>query len=263
MSNHHFIKEIIKVKQTVKIDLYLNRSEFENVQLGEDQVAVVIDVLRASTTIITALDNGCEAVVPIAEVNEAFEMSEKLSNRNVLLGGERNGISIPGFDLSNSPLEYTSGRVSEKTIIFTSTNGSQLFDFSRQAALTIVCGFVNVSSVCDYLLRVNKNIVILCAGRNKQFGLEDAVCGGMLIKEILYKIGESSLLNDGAVAAQILYEKFADNILEMLYRSSHGKRLLEIGQEEDLKICASINSINIVPKYQAGKIIVNKGFRND
>ena len=238
----------------MEIYLYISRSELQSVQLKKDQIAIVIDVLRASTTIITALNNGCEKIVPVAEVNEAFKIYKKNVNDNLLLGGERNEMIVPGFDLSNSPLEYTSEKISEKTIIFTSTNGAQLFDFSRQAVQTIVCGFVNISSVCDYLINANKNIVVLCAGKNSQFGLEDVVCGGMLIKEIIHKFGKISLLNDGALAAKILYEQYAGNVLEMLHQSSHGKRLLQIGQEEDLKICASINSINIVPVYQEGKI---------
>ena len=232
-------------------------------QLNKDQIAVVIDVLRASTTIITAFANGCDRVIPMAEVKQAFKTAKKLINKGVLLGGERNEKIIPGFHLSNSPLEYTSAKVKNKTIVFTSTNGAQLFDFSQAAAQTVVCGFVNITSVCDYLLRANQNIAILCAGKNEQFGLEDVVCGGMLIKKILQKLNSPSPLNDGAVAAQILYQQFAGGILKMLHLSSHGKRLLQIGQDDDLKMCSAINSIDLVPIYKDGDIQLKMGFRND
>ena len=238
----------------MKVDLYLNRSELQNVQLQKDQIAVVIDVLRASTTIITALKNGCLEIVPVAEVSEAFNVRNKSLSQAILLGGERNEMIVPGFDMSNSPAEYTSDRVKGQTIIFTSTNGAQLFNFSRIAEHAVVCGFVNILTVCSYLTKVKKDIAILCAGKNGQFGLEDAVCGGMLVKEL--NKPNSFVLNDGAVAAEILYEHFADNILSMLYLSSHGKRLIEIGQENDLNTCASLNSINVVPVYRDGKIFI-------
>jgi len=238
----------------VKVDLYLNRSELQNVQLKKNQIAVVIDVLRASTTIITALKNGCVEIVPVAKVNEAFKLRNKSISQAILLCGERNEIIVPGFDMSNSPAEYSSDRVKGLKIIFTSTNGAQLFDFSRHADQAVVCGFVNIKNVCSYLTKVKKDIAILCAGKNGQFGLEDAVCGGMLVKELNKR--NSFEVNDNAVAAEILYGHFADNILSMLYQSSHGKRLIEIKQEDDLKSCASINSIDVVPIYRDGKIFI-------
>jgi len=239
------------------IDLYLNRAELQSVKLNKNQVAVVIDVLRASTTIITAIGNGCDAIIPVAEVEQAREEAQKRPGQNILVCGERDGMLIPGFDLSNSPFEYTPEIVKGKCIIFTSTNGSQLFSYSRQAGETIVCGFVNISSVCEHLKNSDKNVAILCAGINGQFGLEDAVCGGGIIDKLSRNKNDSLQLNDGAVAALVLYQKFSKNIVEMLYQSSHGKRLIKIGQEKDLVNCASIDLINIVPILRGEEIITS------
>ena len=239
---------------TRKIDLYLSRAELEHVNLNKNQVAVIIDVLRASTSIITALANGCKAVIPVEEVDDAFHVANKIGRQRVLLGGERNEKIIQGFDLSNSPLDYCSEKVKGKIIVFTSTNGAQLFEFSRFAKQSVIGGFVNQSRVASFLSKTDKNVVILCAGKNRHFGLEDAVCGGMIIHEVISMSKKAISLNDGAVAAKVLFEKYANNFLEMLHLSMHGQRLIAIGQEKDLQLCSAVDSVSVLPLCQNGKI---------
>jgi len=240
----------------VKIDLYVNRAELENIDLNKNQIAVIIDVLRASTSIITALANGCKAVIPVAEVADAFKKANKLGREKVLIGGERNEQIVAGFDLSNSPSDYGLKKVKDKTIVFTSTNGAQLFDLARSAGQSIVGGFVNISSVAAFSVDKKNDVAILCAGKSKQFGLEDVVCGGMIIKKIMSRTKEPPLMNDGANAAIMLYERYAGDLLAMLYRSSHGQRLIAIGQANDLSLCAALDTAQVVPICQNGKIIL-------
>lgn len=238
----------------MKIDLFLSRREIQP-DVIKERLAVIIDVLRASTSIITALANGCEGIIPTSEIEEAKRIAKKFSPHSVLLAGERNEMPIPGFDLSNSPLEYTANRVAGKKIIFTSNNGSKLFDYISFAQKTVVAGFVNVTMLSDFIVQNRSDIVILCAGKNEQFGMEDAVCGGMIIDKIANATTSSLILNDGAMAAQTLYQCHARNITAMLYQTSHGKRLIELGHHEDITTCGQIDSVEIIPILSQNKLV--------
>jgi len=238
----------------LKIDLFPSRLGIQQETL-RGRIAIVIDVLRASTSIITALSNGCKGIVPISEVDEAKKLSQKFPSQSLLLGGERNEMPIPGFDLSNSPLDYTVDRVKSKRIIFTSTNGSRLFNYARQAKICSVGAFINVTPLCNYILKTGLDLVILCAGNKGCFGMEDVVCGGMIIEKISKESSHPFHLNDGAVASRVLYGYYSNNIYDMLFQSLHGKRLIEIGQEKDLEICASIDSITTIPILKEDELI--------
>ncbi len=237
------------------IQLFLNRLELTSDDITKGDIVVIVDVLRASTTIITALKNGCRSVIPIAEVEEAQKLANLASRHDTLLCGERNGRKIPGFDLSNSPLEFRVEIVNNKRIILTTTNGAKLFRYVELASSGIVCSFVNVESVCQFLKKSKQNVVILCAGNYDRFSLEDTVCGGMVVEKLIENNKGKFELNDGAVAAQILYQRYSFQILEMLYQSSHGKRLISIGQEADLKYCGSVNSIPLIPVLKGGEVV--------
>lgn len=238
----------------MKIDLFLCQSEIQRNQL-EDRLVVIIDVLRASTSMITALANGCRRIIPVSEIDPAKKLAQDLSPELALLCGERNEMIIPGFDLSNSPLEYTADKVKDRTIIFTSSNGSKLFDYIQFARKTIVAGFVNVTLVAKFIVESKLEVAILCAGKNGQFGLEDAVCGGMIIDKIVELKNDWSVLNDGAIAAQTMYQFYAKNIIGMLYQASHGKRLIEIGQEQDLVECGKIDSNETIPILNRNELV--------
>ncbi len=244
----------VKKGTGLKIDLFLSRSEIQLDKIA-DRVAIVIDVWRASTSIITALANGCKGIIPVAEVEQAKELAKKFLPNAILLGGERNEMPIPGFDLSNSPLDYTTERVKNKRIIFTSTNGSQLFNLARSAEMVTVGGFLNVSLLSNFILTRQQDITILCAGKNGGFGLEDAVCGGMIIEKIFQKKPQILESNDGAIAAHALFNYFADNLASMIDQSSHGRRLKEIGQEHDLLLALEVDSRNIIPILKNNELI--------
>jgi len=238
----------------LKIDLFLCQSEIQRSQLT-NRLVVIIDVLRASTSMITALANGCRRIVPVSEIDQAKKLAQDLSPELVLLCGERNEMIISGFDLSNSPLEYTADKVKDRTIIFTSSNGSKLFDYVQSAHKTIVAGFVNVTAVAKFIVESELDVAILCAGKNGQFGLEDAVCGGMIVDRIVESKKEPLALTDGAIAAQTIYQFYAQNIFEMLYQASHGKRLIEIGQEQDLVECSKIDSMETIPILNGTELV--------
>jgi 2-phosphosulfolactate phosphatase len=246
------------VKRTkLNIDMYLTPEDFSPEML-KGKISVVIDVLRATTTITTAFQNGCHQVIPVAEVETARKLAAVQSKETTLLCGERDGVKLPGFHLGNSPAEYLSDIVKNKTIIFTSTNGSRMLTQSRESVLTLVAAFVNVTKVVEYLLQQDQDVVILCAGRQNQFSLEDTVCGGMIIHQLYKTIPKKIRINDLVLSAMILYQKFENNILQMLSLSMHGRYLVKIGFNPDLVTCANVDSIALVPVFQKGVISLPK-----
>lgn len=242
----------------MKIDVLLSRSEIQAEGLT-DRLALIIDVWRASSSMITALANGCRSIIPVAEVVMARQLLQRYPPGSTLLAGERNELPIPGFDLSNSPLEYRTDQVKGKRIIFTSSNGAQLFDVARTARSIVVAGFLNSSRISEYILEAQLDVAMLCAGKNAQFGLEDAVCAGMIIRKIQQNsVDQEQLeLNDGARAALILYEYYANDLSQMIHHASHGRRLMELGQRNDLLAAIAVDAIPIVPEMKNGELILS------
>jgi 2-phosphosulfolactate phosphatase len=240
----------------MKVDLFVIPQEITEDKM-KDRTVVVIDVLRASTTICRALKSGAKEIIPMDSPASAIELAASLSSDNVLLCGEREGVIIEGFDLGNSPSEYVPDRVKGRTLIFSSTNGSRTIVRSRSASDSIVGGFVNIQVVHDYLSGSLDDLVILCAGKWLQFAMEDCVAGGLLIEKLL-ESRENVELNDGANTARILYQHFNDSILEMVKSSSHGRYLESIGMGKDLSLCARLNSIPVLPRFYDGKICLWK-----
>jgi len=244
----------------MKIDLSFSAGQFDDLQLRDKNV-VVIDVLRASSTITIALNNGAREIIPVASIESAVKISGSLFGEVTLRGGERNGKTIEGFNLGNSPLEYSEAAVKGKSIIYCTTNGSVAMAKSRYARTLVVGSFLNLTTVVDFILEENKDFLIICAGRINTIGyfsLEDAVCAGMMIQKLM-KIESVELnLSDSAKAAHALYKSFGRSVLKMLKTSEHGKYLIEIGFADDLKICAAVDSVPVLPVQIENKIKIKK-----
>ncbi|MER3524720.1 MAG: 2-phosphosulfolactate phosphatase [Ignavibacteria bacterium] len=208
---------------------------------------VVIDVLRASTTIATALYNGAKEFIPVPTVEAAMKIVGDRSGEVTLLGGERNGNMIEGFHLGNSPLEYTEERVKGRSIVFTSTNGSQALAKARYAKEVLVCAFVNISAVVRELREARGDLTILCSGREGDFSMEDAVCAGMVLAKLLDTNTESITYGDAGAASLLLYKSQKRSLVGMLAKSEHGTYLKEIGYGNDVKFCAGIDTMPVVP----------------
>lgn len=217
------------------------------------KTTVVIDVLRATTTITTALQNGAKEIVPVATVEFAVKVSGGMFGGQTLLGGERNTKKIEGFALGNSPLEYTGDIVSGKSIILYTTNGTKAIAKAKFSEALVTCSFNNISAISSFLINLNEDAEIVCAGKSNNFSMEDTVCAGRLIAEIL-KNKEDILLSDSARASIALSKSFGKSILKMLKESEHGKILLENGFEEDLKYCSKLNNSDAIP-YFSGNVL--------
>jgi 2-phosphosulfolactate phosphatase len=216
---------------------------------------VVIDVLRSCTTITTAIANGCREIIPAESVEAATALATDIDRKSVFLCGEREGKLIDGFDLGNSPREYKEKVIRDTNIVFVSTNGSAALVKSRFAATAVICAFVNMSAVTEHLLHEEGNLHILCAGNQGRFALEDAVCSGMLLTGLQSRLEEEDIvLNDSAVAAEVLYKKYAKRIKALLRNCDHGRFLAGIDFVKDLAICADIDAFDVVPVMQEGRI---------
>jgi 2-phosphosulfolactate phosphatase len=233
----------------MKIDLSFNAGQFDELQLREKNV-IVLDVLRASSTITVALNNGAREIIPVASIESAVKISGSLFGDVTLRGGERNGKTIEGFNLGNSPQEYSETAVKGKSIIYCTTNGSVAMAKSRYARTLAVGSFINLTATTDFIRNENKDFLFICAGRANtigNFSLEDAVCAGMMIQNLLKADSLEVELSDSAKAAHALSKTFGRSILKMLKTSEHGKYLIEIGFAEDLKICAQVDSVPVLP----------------
>ena len=217
------------------------------------KTTVVIDVLRASSTIITALKNGAKEVVPVGTVEFAVKVSGGIFGGQTLLGGERNTKKIEGFALGNSPSEYTTEIVSGKSIVFYSTNGSRAIVKAKYSTNLFICSFNNLKALAKHIKKLNEDVVVLCAGNNNFFSLEDSVCAGMLTSELI--AGNKSFeLTDASTSALTLFKSFGKNIFKLLSETDHGQLLINNGFEDDLKSCSELDSTDVIPFY-AGNVL--------
>ncbi len=238
-----------------KLEALFIPEEIKNVELA-GKLVVIIDVLRASSTIVTALANGCRGFVPVFSPDQAKKKAQQFEKERVLLGGEREGIKIEGFDLGNSPREYKREAVKNKTIIFSTTNGVKTLEMVKGAHRIIIGSFLNLQAVCNYCTNYQGDISIICAGKEGKFSLEDAACAGMLIYSFKNAFSDTCQESDANLTARLLYEKFSNNILEILRKSQHGRYLESIGLAEDLKFCSQLDFFHIVPIFREGIIFI-------
>jgi 2-phosphosulfolactate phosphatase len=220
-------------------------------------VAVVIDVLRAATTIINALAAGCTVVRPCAEVEEARDLAGQMRAGRVLLGGERGGAPLPGFDLGNSPREYTAKVCRGNTLVLTTSNGTRALLRAAEAARTLVAAFVNYSAVCEQLRQDARPIHIVCAGTEGEVSLEDTLLAGALV-EYLCETG-AVCLNDAARLAWDCFENHGRVLLGALEVSRGGATLRRLGYDEDIRTAAQVDQFALVPELRHDPLRIEVG----
>jgi 2-phosphosulfolactate phosphatase len=220
-------------------------------------VAVVIDVLRATTTIIHALAAGCTAVRPCAEVHEAQKLADSLHAGKVLLGGERGGRPLPGFDLGNSPKEYTAKTCRGTTLVLTTTNGTRALLRAAEAERVLLAGFINYSAVCEQLQQDARPIHIVCAGTDGEVTLEDTLLAGALI-DFLCEVVEVKL-NDSARLAWDCFENHGRVLQGALEISRGGANLLALGYDDDITAAAQVDQFALVPELRRDPLRVEVG----
>jgi 2-phosphosulfolactate phosphatase len=215
------------------------------------RIVVVIDVLRATSTIVEALVNGARSILPVSGVDEAVRKADELGRDTVLLCGERDAEPIRGFQLGNSPAEFTRERVAGRTLIMTTTNGTNAVLMASAGISCFTGSLLNARAVARRLAERDADVLLLCAGREGAFALEDAVCAGRIVR-YLRELGVPVQGNDGLRAAFRL--SAAPVTPRVLARTAAGRRLREVGRVDDLAFCAQENRHDAVPVLDEHRI---------
>jgi len=237
------------------------RVAFSPAGLGKEEVAgrgvFVIDVLRATTVVCAALHNGARGVIPVGSIEEAIKLSQTLGSEDVLLTGERNGLPITGFALGNSPLEMTEVAVRGKTLVMTTTNGTAALLATTGAASVYLAAAANLTLAggkARELLGNGAELLILCAGRDGRFGLDDAYSAGRLVVEALGDDATAAALDDAARAAIDLVRRYGPNWRRPLRLSAAGRQLAEIGMQPDIADAAKQDRYPVLPHFHDRRI---------
>lgn len=217
---------------------------------NEFEIVVVIDVLRATSAICAAFDNGINSIIPVPTVEEAWEYK----NKGFLVGAERKGQIVEGFDFGNSPFSYMKEEFKGKDVVLSTTNGTKSIDVSKEAETVVIASFLNLDAICKWLADQNKNVLCLCSGWQDKFNLEDTICAGA-ISDYLLNTGNFVSDEDSSIAAKYLYLSAKDNYFGYLKSSSHRRRLKNLNLNEDIKYCLTPNQTNVIPILRDGKLV--------
>ncbi|UUV17662.1 2-phosphosulfolactate phosphatase [Fusobacteria bacterium ZRK30] len=229
----------------MNIDVIFSANEVTKDRV-EGKIVVVIDVLRATSVMLTAMKNGAREIRPFKEIDKLISYTKDL--KGVLRCGERKGTKIDGFDLGNSPLEYKSEIVCGKVICMTTSNGTNALVNSSYGKKILIGSYLNLDLLCKKIDEIGEDLVIVCAGTNGEFSLDDSLCAGETIKRLKYKT-----LSDSA-RAMYMIASTPGTLKEKLKETKHYNFLKKLGEIKDLEICFSIDSQNILLEYRDGTI---------
>lgn len=216
-------------------------------------IVVIIDVLRATSTIAAALNNGAKSIIPVDSVAECIKLGKQME---VITAGERDGQIAEGLTYGNSPFTYPKEFITGKTLVLTTTNGTKLLHMAlAENAKAIITGsFPNLSAVCNFITSQKQNVVLACAAWKDKVNLEDTLFAGAVIQQIK----EHFLINcDASKIAETLYTEAKDDLYEFMKHknASHYHRLTNYGLEKDIRYCLTIDVDNVLPMYDGGRLV--------
>ncbi|NNF02050.1 MAG: 2-phosphosulfolactate phosphatase [Bacteroidia bacterium] len=213
-------------------------------------IVVVIDVLRATSSMCIALENGAEKIIPVATIEESMKYKEK----GFLVGAERNGLPVAGFDFGNSPFSFVGDNIKGSSIAITTSNGTKAISLAKGAKRIAVASFLNLSAISAWLKEQNSYTIILCSGWKDTFNLEDTLCAGAIVENLLGHF-ELSINRDAALAAQSMYKLAKDDLYAFLHHSSHAIRLEKLEINDDIKFCLTPDQTDVVPVLQDDALV--------
>jgi len=241
----------------MNVQLFLTAVPLARTQL-KNKTAVVIDVLRSSTSICAALMNGAKGVIPTAGAGEAGDMWSKIGSDMAVLAGERDGVKIENFTLGNSPTEFTAENIGGKFVIMTTTNGTSIFAKTHGAEPILSGALVNIDAVSRRVAEAGQDVIIVCSGLQGGFSIEDTICGGMLIDRLSTTHRVQVKLNDAASLALLLYRTNSTAIRRVIQQGEHGRFLSSIGFAGDVEIASEVNSMPVAPSLHDGRLVLNE-----
>ncbi len=243
----------------MRLDVFLAPSELTPTAL-DGRVVAVIDVLRATTTIAAALYAGARTVIPFVETEDAVRTARQYERGEVTLAGERHMVAIPGFDLGNSPLEFTTARVGKRTVMLTTTNGTKALLASEDAKTVLVASYVNFGVTLARLqvaLDAGHDIAIVCASREGMPSLEDSACAGRYAHAL--RLAYPALdVNDAAQMCVLLAAQYGEDLVRLFGASEHGRALHDAGFDDDLHACAAVDLYPVLAEYRDRAIVARQ-----
>ncbi len=250
-----------------RIDILLTQSLISDDLVLKDRNVIILDVLRATTTMTIALANGAKEIIPTETIATAVRVAK--GSKNSMLCGERNGKIVDGFNLGNSPTEYTPEVVKDRSLIFSTTNGTLAIIKSKFAKTCLLCSFINISAIVEYVNSMDEDFTIICSGKLNDFCLEDAVCAGMLLSKL--SAGRNLEMRDSEIAAVNICNDLAmllnvpsqEKILRLFHICEHGKYLAQLGFEKDLEISSKLDSYPYIPIFRNGVVKLKEQFEGE
>jgi 2-phosphosulfolactate phosphatase len=216
----------------------------------KNRTVVIVDILRATSCMVTAFANGVESITPFADLEQCL----KMKTRGYITSGERDGKKVEGFDKGNSPFEYMDNQVLGMKLAFTTTNGTQAIEKSKEAKEVIIGSFLNLTSVVRYLLLGENPVLIVCAGWKGRVNLEDSLFAGAVVDKLKDYLG---LDCDAPLAAQHLFNLAKDDMPTFLSESSHVKRLNRLNIFKDFEFCLTVDKYKVLPRLKNGVLVLH------
>jgi 2-phosphosulfolactate phosphatase len=217
----------------------------------EFDIIVVIDVLRATSAICAAFQNGVKELIPVSTVEEASKYKEQ----GYLVGAERGGKIVEGFDFGNSPFSFMKPELKDQTVVLSTTNGTRSIHIAKDAGQVVIGALSNLDILKHWLADQNKNILLLCSGWQNKFNLEDTICAGAIL-DYLLSTGNYRSEEDASIASKYLFLSAKDNILGYLKASSHRRRLKNLNLNEDIKYCLTPNTAPMIPVLKGDRLVL-------
>ena len=214
------------------------------------EIVVVIDVLRATSAICAAFENGVNSIIPVPTIEEAWEYKKK----GYLAGAERKGQIVEGFDFGNSPFSYLNPDFKGKDVVLTTTNGTKSLDVAKDAETVLVASFLNLDAICQWITEQPKDVVCLCSGWQDNFNLEDTICAGAIVDQLTNN-GNYYSTEDSTIAAKYLFQSAKKNHLGFIKSSSHRRRLKKLNLNKDVHYCLTPNQTSVIPILKNGKLV--------
>lgn len=222
-----------------QIDVVLTPAMLPLYQI-EGKVVVVIDVLRATSSICVAFNTGVQKILPVSTPEECATYQYK----GFVCAAERDGMVVDGFDIGNSPFSYMDKKLEGRNIALTTTNGTYAIDHARHADTVVIGSFLNLQAICNWLTKQHKDVILLCAGWKNKFNLEDTLFAGAVCYHLK---NEFSLCSDASIAACDLYKLAKDNLYGYILKSSHAHRFKKLNIERDIEYCMQQSIFNEIP----------------
>lgn len=211
-------------------------------------IVVVIDIFRATSSICYGIENGAEAIIPVATVDEC----ESYRQSSYLLAAERNGEVVAGFDFGNSPFSYLKEKVEGKTVVLTTTNGTHAINLSRSASRIVIGSFLNITALCTWLSSQPNDVLLLCSGWKDKVNLEDTLFAGGVVHQLRE---QGYKLDDSGIASEDLFIQAKSNLNQYLKKTSHSERLKKLGIEEDIAFCLNVDVTTAIPVLEGERLV--------